>query len=385
MKGFWKRRTKKMNNDGITLVEILVTIVVIAIVAVPFLNSFAQGMKINNKARYTQDATETAQSVAEVFRTMTMEEIVKKYFGSIASGVYTEGIYNEDEDSYEASFIYGDQTDASGNKYVKGQAGEDFYIETYIKADPSTEEAYKFYANKNSTPIMNDISADNTIMVYDKYKANDSGVTENKYAVVHIDCNYDDTSKKYAVSVNVDTYNGTKNDANKVGSTIFAKQKIVGEDEALPLIYIIPTLVDRSGEYSDDKIEIKYNYTGDAAKEKAIQVFLMQQITTRTDAIGNIKLKDENIVYTIKNVTEDDTHSIPVGTHLIMYSNIDGFGSHHLPASGSNKSAVDDRNTFNALTDNGELVNNIYQLEIKVREGSSTGKAVATLTTTLTK
>ena len=112
---------RKLNNKGISLVEILVTIAIISLVAIPFLDSFAVGMRINNEARRTADAEQTAQDVAEIFKTMTIKDIVTTY-GGVAEADYQDG-----QDTY-TGIVYGKEKDLAGKTYVKGAANEKFYV-----------------------------------------------------------------------------------------------------------------------------------------------------------------------------------------------------------------------------------------------------------------
>lgn len=392
----------KINNDGITLIEILVTIAIISIVAIPFLNSFVMGMRINNEARFTADAEQTAQGVAEVLKTMTVKDIVTMY-GGVEEADYVDG-----QDTY-TGIKYGTSTDADGKQYIKGDANEKFYVSAELEADPALEEAYQFYANKNTVPVMNNLSDSNTILVYDKYIKNDGGIKKDgtdypKYGVLNISCKYTVSGgeKRYFVKITADTYRGSKTDADKVGDTILVKQKMVNADEEAPIIYIVPALYDRYDQlnngYSEDVLEINYSYDGTAAgtaEEKPLQIFLIQQNTLSVDAAGKVSanpsdliaLNDANIKYCINGVYHNASNKYPLNTSLVLYSNIKDFGKNYtagLPAT-ELKSSVTGRNTFNALTDNAEEINQIYQLNIIVRKGAADGEVAARLTTTLTK
>ena len=391
---------RKLNNKGISLVEILVTIAIISLVAIPFLDSFAVGMRINNEARRTADAEQTAQDVAEIFKTMTIKDIVTTY-GGVAEADYQDG-----QDTY-TGIVYGKEKDLAGKTYVKGAANEKFYVSAELKADPTLDEAYKFYANKNSVPVMNNLSDSNTILVYDKYTKNDAGLSagDAKSAVLNINCSYTVTGgeKKYLVKVTVDTYRNDVSDVNKIGQTILVKQKSVDVTEDAPVIYVVPALYDRTGavesgvKYSSDKLEINYSYDGSLAgadEEKPLHIFLIEQNTQAMRADGSISSsegdkiiwKDANIRYTITGIAANPTNEYPLNTSLVLYSNIQNFGNSCTAGlTGRLVSAKTGRNTFNLLTDNKEEVNHIYQMEIVVHKDAVDGEVAARLTTTLTK
>lgn len=58
----------RINNKGITLVEVLVTLAVLSIMAVPIFNTFMESMKINQKTMTTVSANHIGQKVLEILK-----------------------------------------------------------------------------------------------------------------------------------------------------------------------------------------------------------------------------------------------------------------------------------------------------------------------------
>lgn len=59
---------KRINNNGITLVEVLVTLAVLSIMAIPIFNTFMESMKINQKTMTTVSANHVGQKVLEILK-----------------------------------------------------------------------------------------------------------------------------------------------------------------------------------------------------------------------------------------------------------------------------------------------------------------------------
>ena len=65
----------KSNNSGFTLLEVLVAMVILTIVCVPLLRSFATSAQTNAKAKIQMKSTTAAENVMERFKTMTQEDL----------------------------------------------------------------------------------------------------------------------------------------------------------------------------------------------------------------------------------------------------------------------------------------------------------------------
>lgn len=70
-----KQTKNKLNNRGISLVEILVAITILAIAAGALLHAFITSTKINMRAKEQQRVTTAAQSVMEGLKAYTLEDI----------------------------------------------------------------------------------------------------------------------------------------------------------------------------------------------------------------------------------------------------------------------------------------------------------------------
>ena len=72
-------RKRQLNNDGFSLVELMIAIVILSIIVIPLLHSFVTAARTNAKARNTMHATAIAEDVMENFEAYALEDITQKY------------------------------------------------------------------------------------------------------------------------------------------------------------------------------------------------------------------------------------------------------------------------------------------------------------------
>ena len=69
------RKKRQLNNEGFSLVELLIAIVILSIIVVPLLHSFVTSARTNAKSRTTMHATAIAEDVMEMFEAHSLEEM----------------------------------------------------------------------------------------------------------------------------------------------------------------------------------------------------------------------------------------------------------------------------------------------------------------------
>lgn len=75
----WRRRNGKLNNVGMTLVEVIVAIAILSIVILPVLHSFVTSAIYNARSRSRQQTTAAAQTVLENFKAYSVKEICEQF------------------------------------------------------------------------------------------------------------------------------------------------------------------------------------------------------------------------------------------------------------------------------------------------------------------
>lgn len=76
-----RKNNGKLNNRGLSLVELLVAVTILAVITVPMLHMFVTSGKINAKSRVTLRATFLAQDVLESLKAYHVEELQDQFNG----------------------------------------------------------------------------------------------------------------------------------------------------------------------------------------------------------------------------------------------------------------------------------------------------------------
>lgn len=84
---------KKLNNKGMSLVEVIIAITILGLVTVPVLHSMTTAMVYNQKARIRQEMTLTAESIMETFKGYDLEELKARF---TPGGTGIEGVHYQD-------------------------------------------------------------------------------------------------------------------------------------------------------------------------------------------------------------------------------------------------------------------------------------------------
>ncbi len=74
-------QNKKLNNAGMSLVEIVVAIFILAVVTVSILQIFVYSIRLNARSRTRQQTTAAAQTVMEYFKAYPVEKICEQFLG----------------------------------------------------------------------------------------------------------------------------------------------------------------------------------------------------------------------------------------------------------------------------------------------------------------
>lgn len=74
-----RQRRRKLNNVGMSLVEVVVAIAILSITILPILYTFVQSTRYNAQARMRQQTTAAAQTVMENFKAYSVNEICEQF------------------------------------------------------------------------------------------------------------------------------------------------------------------------------------------------------------------------------------------------------------------------------------------------------------------
>lgn len=312
---------EKNNNKGFSLVELIVTIAIIALVVSPFIRSFILAMDINSDARRVQNASMISQDIMEQFKANSIEAMI-----DISKNSY--GV----EPTKEMKMVSGD---ASGKEYpvytfknwkLKGADGEDFYATITLDATPyvNGSSSGKNPVNSMTSHQFSSLFGSDAIMIFKQYTDPDNDLesycratgeftpdelrnlspeTVKKSTKIDIVADYDTNTDiySYVITLNMKyTYNNTKSvDVRKdIKKTYQGK-----EGHAIYLMlpaYDTATIsngVDASGNYyCTDSLSVSYQFNEASSYKADLAVFLAEQdIKSTTNNLKLVKYKSENI------------------------------------------------------------------------------------------
>ncbi len=388
-----RRKLPLRKNKGFSLIELLVTITIIAIIAIPLLRSFVSAMKLNAQAKVVQNGTQVAQDVAENFKAKTLESLLEKYKDIMTKTSYdvVEGAEIEGErySRYLFSNI-GDKSyldDEETYNYIEGAGGERFFVNVLLDSKPAGGNLYAI--NEYEVPKMDSLYGDDVIAIYRQYSSMDSQLQTlfgntlvtieqtKKEATLSIECEYTATNEyKYNITLILDyTYKGeTKTVSYDIASAI------ISEDKEIPNIYLIMPLFDKeanmskiyndSGKfiyYNDDKINITYDFIDKSINklpehEKDVDIYVVEQQVVADDG-NEIHINKDNVVFwdKVKGV-KGNIGDVVLPSTVSVYSNIYDLND--------------------SITDGGEKNDYIYQMTVTVRYKEPDGDVLTSIVTT---
>ena len=101
-----KRMWKRLNNSGMSLVEVIVAMTIFAVVTVPVLHALTTSAVYNQKARRRQNVTALAESVMENFKGYSIDSLENDVFQGGIAGAEMLGL--EISDDGDISYEYED-------------------------------------------------------------------------------------------------------------------------------------------------------------------------------------------------------------------------------------------------------------------------------------
>lgn len=94
---------RKGNHKGLSLVELLVAITILAIIIVPLLRGFVSSAKLNQKSKRMLKATMVAENIMEDFEDLSIEELEASFGTPDATGVYQFTLQDGNLSEYDAA------------------------------------------------------------------------------------------------------------------------------------------------------------------------------------------------------------------------------------------------------------------------------------------
>ena len=124
--------TEKLNNNGFSLVELLVAVAILSVIVVPIMKSFTTSAITSAKAQSMQNATSLAEKQMEIVKTKTIKQLIED-----------DGfIKDESNNSYKGKY-----------KGVTATNGEKFDVYVDITSDKYSKESAADVSDINSIEL----------------------------------------------------------------------------------------------------------------------------------------------------------------------------------------------------------------------------------------
>lgn len=231
-------------DKGFSLIEVLVAMVILAIVTLPILSTFASAAKVNSNARKQENANAVAQKIIEEFKALPISKLADNnkdvqdnyLINNNATGVANCSIKNATSVAnqllYEfkmASFSTTDNitftpktyvTGGNTEPYYEGANGEKFFVKVTLDPSPyadkispieATTDNVKNNINSYDMPVIKDVNPDINYVILNQVYQHDRIIVEafneklNDPSIIISD---DDITRQVKITSNV-TKNGT--------------------------------------------------------------------------------------------------------------------------------------------------------------------------------
>ncbi len=281
-------RTYK-NNKGFTLVELMITVAILALVTAPFLSSFVSASRANATSKRIQEANELNEYIMEQFKATSPSKLITTY-----NFTETKAKVNG---SNKESIVYtrtmsskvGDVALPTG--YRKGYSAE-------ITLTPTNSVVNGDYAvpvidnlNKKYCAVLNE-----NITKFDK-----TGATKRD---VIIEINRDSATNKYlvklTVTVTADDGSGPKPYVNNIS----------WKYDTIPTVYVLYKPISTTDTITVKNMLFDTNDLTEGGSRKTVNVYLINQKKDATGAYYNNISPAQISMYEARDAVSGDTYSL---------------------------------------------------------------------------
>lgn len=207
----------KDNNKGFTLVELIITVVILALVVAPFLSSFITASKTNVKSKKIEKANEIGEHVIEEFKASSIDYMKTKYKLNVTNKAInaSKKQYTKGSDKYSVKDLRSTAfTTGFSDKYT---VDIDMYPEQIaVNSDDAIPQIDKLDRSKCA------------VLVDNLTKFDQVGTASREINAV---ISYDSSAKKFVVDVTV----SSKNNAG----AMLGLKKMSWNYDTVPSVYMI--------------------------------------------------------------------------------------------------------------------------------------------------
>ncbi len=252
----------KNENKGFTLVELILSVVILAFVVAPFLSSFLVANRSNAASKRKQEATDIGQLLAEQFKATDFKLLIGDVDGY---SFETYPVLTED----------GSETGKIGYRFLlENEDLPDTYNEAYhaiVTLEPNESEV-----NGKTTPVINNADTDMMAVYLSNFYRHDRDAgssAESRRCTIRIRSEYSsELDLIYYVKLSVEYLNDVGNvvyEANDFGELNFTNEK--------PEVYLIYTPMSENDEIIINNTISPEILTDEDGEQQKINIYLAMQ------------------------------------------------------------------------------------------------------------
>lgn len=298
---------KTKNNQGYTLLELVVAITILALIAIPLMHGFVTAARVNDKARGIEQATTAAQNVMEEIKVTPVEELLE--------GVEpVDGGFEGGEDKWFSYHVMCEDVKTDGVPY---------HVDVWLDNGPYNEGNYKYVTNHNLTEMaqLYDMNA-----AYDAFfileEATDSALIEELAVAAGVDESLVRADVKRNIYLDIQEEYGTRTVWVNVSYSYGNKTRYMAADNRciysnsstdtyLRNIYVFFEPLDNMSMGEMPKETITVRNTCCMAESEPVQIYLVKQGTAYdADYKAAVNLLEES--------RESDTYQNADGSLRVM-------------------------------------------------------------------
>lgn len=351
---------RKLDDKGLTLIELIITVCIIALITAPFLNSFVNASNTNAKASNKQKASTWCQFFIEECKVSTLEELKNKYMISYqdykdASGKREKIVISLSNDKMP------DEAKTQGLEATITLSPKEYTKEGSATTDESGNKVYNNYAglvNEITIPSMADVDSQKDAVMAKEFYQNDSGYkeSENTSDSIRRDCvitlSYDTVKKQYVVTGKI-----TYSDTLGVGGT---------------------------KTYSDDAV-FKQEFTDDSTQDDVPNIYLCYPVASNSDTItvvNELANEDALDVYLVVQSEFEQLQSVstqvkfvhkPNGGSALAGGHVCGMKSH---VWNNHKCYINGNDATSILSGRENTIDSLFMVTVSIKRN---GKEIAVM------
>lgn len=325
---------KKTDNRGISMVELLVAVCIMAIIAIPLLHSFVTSHQVNARSRQTMRATTLAQNEMEIFEKEKIADLSDPDKFAYDAVLRKDGYHVDapDDPSDNGRYVF------SRIGIINDKSGREEF-DVYITLDPLRADSSARYFNANDVPLlsMNTISVVDTGTYVQRIRTENNEVDQDTLAYSYFNMNktssvtLEDIRKNVKRTITIDISQETKEigvfTTAKVTYLYECSTSIVPEDKKF---YKEEQLIYNNSQNLDD--------LGNPVELKGIYLFYAPRYdipdVNKADMI--VVNNPEGVAADIYIIRQDllvvggsDVQTVPMDyvANLVIYEKVDGEGN----------------------------------------------------------